>query len=61
MKTKWVYKLERVSPPAFARAQALDELIEETLNRRGLDGWELVNALETPLSGAVSLYFKRPF
>ncbi len=61
MRSKWAYKIERAKPPVFSKAQSKAEFINEILNRRGLDGWELVNVIPMPGSGETHLYFKRPF
>ncbi len=61
MKTKWSYRLERVKPATFANAEARAEQINDALNRRGLEGWELVDVIYAPMTSAEThLYFKRP-
>ena len=60
MRSKWSYKVEIVSPPVFARSKTKAEFIADILNRRGLEGWELINAPITPMTTELHLYFKRP-
>ncbi len=56
---KWKYKVVRVKQPAFATDQTRTEIIEEQLNRLGMDGWELVSA--TQMSYLLRLYLKKEF
>jgi len=61
MKTKWTYKVEFVRPPVFAKNDTKAEFIMDVLNRRGLEGWELINAIDNPRNtAALQLYFKKP-
>jgi hypothetical protein len=61
MKTKWVYKVESIQPPVFAKPSTRREYINEVLNRRGLEGWELINAPTIVQTSVMQFYFKRPF
>ncbi len=59
MKTKWTYKVETIKPPVFAKPSTKKEYIADILNRRGLEGWELISA-PTMLQAEFYFYFKRP-
>lgn len=61
MADKWTYKLERLRMPLFATGNKRTEIIEEVLNRKGLEGWELAGAAHAEKGIYVYLYFKKPF
>lgn len=60
MKTKWTYKIVNVRPPVFSKPSTRTAYIEDVLNRRGLEGWELVNAPTLVQTSSLQLYFKKP-
>lgn len=60
MRTKWTYKIERVKFPLFSSVESKNKVIEEALNRRGLDGWELVHGLPSTDGVSMTFYLKRP-
>ncbi len=61
MRTKWAYKIERIKLPVFSGTETKNRIVEETLNRRGLEGWELVHGLPSLEEiGGTCFYLKRP-
>ncbi|VAV89343.1 hypothetical protein MNBD_ALPHA06-1764 [hydrothermal vent metagenome] len=60
MKIKWSYKVEDVTPPLFSGSKTRNKIIEETLNRRGMEGWELVKTNASSDGMSVTIYLKRP-
>jgi len=60
MRTKWAYKVETIKPPVFANLESKAEFIADILNRRGMDGWELVSAPTVPAAAYFQAVFKRP-
>jgi len=55
VKQPWIYKVVTLKPALFG---VKNEQAESELNRLGLQGWELVNALQVGMS--VTLYLKKP-
>ncbi len=60
MRTKWTYKIERIKYPMFANMETKNDIEEEALNRRGLEGWELVQALRSVDGTSMNFYLKKP-
>jgi hypothetical protein len=60
MKERWSYKVERVKLPLFSGVEANNKVVEEALNRRGQEGWELVHSLPSNDWTSMSLYLKKP-
>ncbi|MCF6293992.1 MAG: DUF4177 domain-containing protein [Robiginitomaculum sp.] len=60
MRNRWSYKLEHVKYEMFTSRETRNANIEDTLNRLGMEGWEMVEVM-TSLSGAgLDFYLKRP-
>ncbi len=60
---RWEYKVIDVKTDFVLFGSALKaERLTETLNREGVQGWELVNAVQNSLSGLaqIKLFLKRP-
>lgn len=53
---KWQYKVETIKMSAFS-ASKNDAVVQDSLNRFGMEGWELVSSLLYGTS--VKLFFKR--
>ncbi len=63
MQSKWTYKVETIKPPVFAKMETKAEYIADILNRRGLEGWELINAPSLPMASYFHYFqviFKKP-
>lgn len=59
MNTQWVYKVVDVKANAFRTLKA--ENTQDILNQHGMQGWELVEVVQSPLAqNQASLYFKKP-
>ena len=54
---KWQYRVESVKTGAFSSPQKNDEIIQERLQRLGMDGWELVNVVV--IAQYMRLFLKR--
>ncbi len=53
---QWEYQVETIGRSLGTK----DELIEETLNAWGEDGWEIINVFTPSGSGKITLVAKRP-
>lgn len=60
MADKWTYKVERLRMPMFSMGGKRTEIIEEVMNRRGLEGWEFAHAVHSERGFYVYLYFRKP-
>lgn len=60
MAERWTHSVERLRMPMFAMGNKRKEIIEEMLNRKGLEGWQLAGAAHTEKGFYVYLYFKKP-
>lgn len=60
--TRWKYKVAvaKVSIWNMKEQPGIDA-VEETLTRLGMEGWELINALPSTMTGNIHLYLKRPY
>ena len=58
MNEKWQYKVESIKLNAFSGAIKQDEIIQERLNRLGLDGWRLINVTQVS-GGYPRLYLRK--
>lgn len=58
---KWQYKVVLAGGGVFTKAEKKVANIEETLNRLGLERWELVSVNKSYGETATTLTFKRPF
>ena len=59
---KWKYKIVIVKTPMFAKEAGKLSIVEDKLNRLGMEGWELVHPLQRLLGeGNIHLYMKRAY
>lgn len=61
MQRKWRYKVERIKTPTFANVADKAKATQETLDRLGMEGWELVTVEAVSGGGYPLFYLKRPF
>lgn len=57
---KWQYKVVQAGGGVFTKSKDKIANIEETLNRLGLERWELVSSNKAYGETATTLTFKRP-
>jgi hypothetical protein len=60
MRNRWSYKVERIKVPVFSSIDKRNQVVEEALNRLGMDGWELISARPSTDGVGVNCYLKRP-
>ena len=53
---QWEYRVQTIGGLFGTK----DELIQETLNEWGMDGWEAINVFTPEGSGKISIVAKRP-
>ena len=53
---QWEYRVQTIGGLFGTK----DELIQETLNEWGTDGWEAINVFTSEGSGKISIVAKRP-
>lgn len=61
MQTKWKYKVVAIKTPAFAKAADKLRIQQESLDRLGMEGWELVQTLVVYGDMQPKFYLKRPY
>ena len=54
---RWSYQVVEVKPGFFGNSR---DAVQERLNQLGLQGWELVAAIQTQPFRPVQLYLKKP-
>lgn len=54
---RWSYRVVEVKPSFLGRTSGA---IQETLNQLGLQGWELVAAIQAQRFAPVQLFLKKP-
>ena len=57
MSRRWTYKVVEVKAPFLVLKS---EVLQDTLNQLGLQGWELVSVVQASPADATRLYFKKP-
>lgn len=57
---KWQYKVVKLGRGVFRSAESRRAEIEETLNRLGMDRWELVATNKSSGEHTTMCFFKRP-
>lgn len=60
MADRWSYKVDRLRMPMLSMGDKRAEVIEEAMNRRGLEGWEFTHAVHPERGFYVYLYFRKP-
>lgn len=61
MQPKWKYKVVAMKTPTFAKAADKLRMHQETLERLGMEGWELVQVLVVHGDMQPKFYLKRPY
>lgn len=56
---KWQYKTQHLKASAFAAPEKRCEQLQDTLNKAGAQGWELVT-IQTDGSGRFFAFLKKP-
>jgi len=59
MSHKWEYKVDLVKPGMMNSGAKGLKIVEDRLNRLGLEGWELVGTPQLGEFGNFTLYLKR--
>ncbi|MBL1431649.1 MAG: DUF4177 domain-containing protein [Robiginitomaculum sp.] len=60
MRNRWSYKVEHIKYEMFTNRETRNSNIEDTLNRLGMEGWEMVEVMTSPGGSGLDFYLKRP-
>ena len=58
MSTRWNYPVAEIKMQMFGRSRT--DRVQEELTRLGLQGWELVSAVQSEAADSVRLFLKKP-